>query len=445
MKGGVSKVSDLKLSANDSAISVSADMRLVSAVTEFVENTSLRMGLGVREALALTLAAEEVFVYLCTTGLVDNKIDISCGTGFYCVRLNFLFDAANIDIGAFNITAKVAPDDEASLDEMGLLIASRAVDRFCFSQKAGAPAKLTLICDKKYAAGSRGNGAAVPALDEYKIVTPDAEAVRIFSEQVWGLSGIKAIPAFFEFPAKLVDMIQSGEFAMCVALGPQSEAGGGIVWTKSDSKTVECFGPYIFGQPETSDMAAILIDFCLADIARTAAVGLLSRYPADLPAEYFESLGELVIRGNDGSSSTVAISFRQTKDDPGCSVCTDAGIEVFLRDKYSELAFPREIKTDWNHDQPIARRSVLATDLNRSGGQAILRPVLAGDDCSENIAGHLNLLQSENVDSILFEMDLGESWQASFVPALLANNFRPGVLLPYAGKGDIVVFQWDRI
>jgi hypothetical protein len=148
--------------------------------------------------------------------------------------------------------------------------------------------------------------------------------------------------------------------------------------------------------------------------------------------------------GADGSTTTVKVSFRQTKDDPGCTVYTDQGIEAFLREKYVEFAFPREVLTDWDRPEVIAHRSVLATDFNRRLGQATLQPVLAGGDCTSNIADHLKLLQSENVGNIRFEIDLGERWQASFIPALLANNFKPMVLLPYAGKGDIVVFQLDK-
>ena len=455
--------------AGNPVIAVSAEIAHVSAVTEFVETTAIAMGLGRKEAMALTLASEEVFAYLCASVTLTHDISISCSDGSYYVQLDFLFDAEDIDIGAFNLTAKVSLDDEASLDEMGLLIASRTVDRFCFTQKAGALSKLTLVCNKQYSASSPTELREPADLADYAVLSPENDAIEAFARRVWALSSTQLIPAFFEFPGKVVDMIRSGEFAMGVAQGAsrrrsfgtmpdkmQGETGGGIVWTRSDAKTVECFGPYLFGQEAGSEMAADLVDFCISGIARTTAVGLWSRFPASLPPGYFESLGELEMQGSDGSASVVTVSFRQTKDDPGCVVCTDAGLESFLRDKYTQLAFPREIKTDGVCPETRSLRSVIAVDLNRAGvqastsprgsygGQATLRPVLVGSDCAENLAGHLGLLLSEKVGNILFEIDLGESWQASFVPALLANNMQPRVLLPYAGKGDIVVFQLDR-
>jgi len=54
---------------------------------------------------------------------------------------------------------------------------------------------------------------------------------------------------------------------------------------------------------------------------------------------------------------------------------------------------------------------------------------------------HLALFHSESMGNIFFEMDLGQPWQALFARGLLTQGFRPGLILPYAGEGDIVVFQ----
>jgi len=51
------------------------------------------------------------------------------------------------------------------------------------------------------------------------------------------------------------------------------------------------------------------------------------------------------------------------------------------------------------------------------------------------------MLLKEKFESILFEMDLGKSWHCYFTPALTRSGFEPRLLLPYAGKGDLVIFQ----
>ena len=59
----------------------------------------------------------------------------------------------------------------------------------------------------------------------------------------------------------------------------------------------------------------------------------------------------------------------------------------------------------------------------------------------KNIADHSALFAEEELDNIFFVMDLGKSWQAAFAPALLQNGFTPRLLLPYGGKGDLLVLQ----
>jgi len=72
-----------------------------------------------------------------------------------------------------------------------------------------------------------------------------------------------------------------------------------------------------------------------------------------------------------------------------------------------------------------------------------LLPMRPGKDMEENLRNHLRLLWNEGWRNIFFEMDLAKSWQVEFTPALFKNNFHPCLLLPYAGEGDLVLFQAD--
>jgi hypothetical protein len=74
---------------------------------------------------------------------------------------------------------------------------------------------------------------------------------------------------------------------------------------------------------------------------------------------------------------------------------------------------------------------------------ATLRPIRFGADANQNLAAHIALLQKESFQRIFFEMDLGAAWQTRFAPALIDCGFQPRLVLPYAGAGDLVVFQWE--
>ena len=70
-----------------------------------------------------------------------------------------------------------------------------------------------------------------------------------------------------------------------------------------------------------------------------------------------------------------------------------------------------------------------------------LYPLWTGRDMEKNIADHLSLCRSESFINIFFVLDLGRSSNSAFVPALLKNGFTPRLLLPYGGRGDLLILQ----
>jgi hypothetical protein len=73
-----------------------------------------------------------------------------------------------------------------------------------------------------------------------------------------------------------------------------------------------------------------------------------------------------------------------------------------------------------------------------------LRPVWDGVDISINLAKHIKVLKGEGILNIFLLIDLGYAWQANLAPAIGENNFMPQLILPYAGKADIVIFQYKE-
>ena len=118
------------------------DAQMLPVATAFVEKGAAAMGLGHHEALSLTLATEEIFSCICRQGQPGHEVRIDLVNGGYYVKVDFELPGPALDMHAFNLTACVLPDDDASLQDLGLLIAiafGRPVLRFRGSRKAFPP------------------------------------------------------------------------------------------------------------------------------------------------------------------------------------------------------------------------------------------------------------------------------------------------------------------
>lgn len=428
------------------SLSVATDSVFLPLATSFVENASVGLGLGRSEALALTLSTEEIFSYLCQMATPDQMVEILCSGGGYYVRADFHFSVEDFNMRAFNLTSTVSVDDEASLEEMGLLIASRLVERFQVSKKRGGGVQLTLIKEKKYPASDEETVPAARQLTEFSVQEPNSEEVKLLALLVSRYYQDRIVPNFFQYPGKFVDMIESGECRAALAQSPDGHVGGGIAWHWMGLKTVECFGPYMFNQNPDSPIPEALLESCLGAIAKTNAVALINRYPTDdLPREHFEPLGSLTIFTQEDSPTSHTACFRQMQEDPGTSVWSHPDMEDFLRGEYSRLVLPREIRLVRDLGETKTRFSVLTAEFDRSQKMVTLRPIHQGMDAGENLAGHLKLLSRESLLNVFFEMDLAEPWHTEFTPALLKQGFTPRLVLPYAGKSDVVLFQLGNV
>jgi hypothetical protein len=85
--------------------------------------------------------------------------------------------------------------------------------------------------------------------------------------------------------------------------------------------------------------------------------------------------------------------------------------------------------------------SLVDAELNRQRADATLRPLLPGTDFAANLERHIRLIRQEGFLNLFFELDLGIPWHAEMIPPLMANQFQPEILLPFAGQADLVIFQ----
>ncbi|MBN2808457.1 MAG: hypothetical protein JXR80_03070 [Deltaproteobacteria bacterium] len=429
------------------------DLSFLPTVQTFIENTALTFGLGHAEALALTLAGEEIFNYLCSSVKPQTEIEISCHEGGYYAALHFSLPIHNFAMRAFNLTATIDLEDEKSLDEMGLLIASRMVDYLRIGQNESGRLQLLLRKEKSYpqaAANIFPPGA--PISDQFTIISPEAEELKFFINACRRGTAADRLPPEFDYPGKVVDMVNSGDFRAAIARDHTGHIGGGIIWFWSSNKMVECHGPYILApaaDPHPAMAPALrqalseaLLEHCLNAIAKSPAVGLLNRAPGpDLPRHHFESLGTVSEYRSGAPALEIPALLRQMQEDPGAVAWAHPDLEPFLRRHYQRLTLPREIRLTSESGEATTAFSVLATDFDRPRQKVTLRPLWAGTDMAKNIADHLAIFAEEELNNIFFVLDLGQSWQAAFFPALTQNGFTPRLLLPYGGTGDLLVLQ----
>jgi len=421
-------------------LSLRADLILLPVATSFVEKAATAFGLGESEALSLTLATEEIFAYLCGAAAPGKEVLMKCRSGGYYVDQEFLFEARDFNMKAFNLTASVSMDHQDGMDETGLLIASRMVDRFQFFEE-GKSLRLILTKDKSYPSLSDLPAADHNTLESYSIRPPDTEELKLFVYLAHKRYDSPVTPQSFNFPGKVADMVACGEYRSAIAADQAGHIGGGIVWRWDGIRLVEFYGPYILGSPNPG-MSQALIDSCLRNVARIGAVGLICRYPTpELPAEYFEPLGSLIFRNEENALVELTSYYRHLEEDLGLSVWSHDSIEPFLVNTYGRLAFAREIKPVRSGGESHSAFSVLAAEFDRGAGQVTLRPIWWGADSESVLAAYVKTLLKEKLGGILFEMDLGKSWQCYFTPALSKFGFEPRLVLPYAGQGDLVIFQ----
>lgn len=433
----------MKRSTRDVMLSVDADESFLPLVTAFVEKAANCFGLGMDESLRLTLASEEVFMHLCRVVMPSGgPVEIVCSNGGYYAQAVFSLPTDAFDMRAFNLTVTISMEDDADLDAMGLVIASRSVDRFSLHREEGRDLRLTLVKEKTYPMPVDVPPASVGPLAKTSLRPPRSEEVKFLSQLAASYYDTRVLSDILLYPGKLVDMIRAGEYHSLVAAGNAGEIGGAIFWRRVGANTVECFGPYVFNQDPGSNIAEELIEACIGAVAKTQAVGIINTRPTpEFSRRHFELLGTLDDYAPDGSCARVEAWFRLLREDTGSTVWVHPGLDAFVRREYARLVLPRDIRIDQPSGETLPRHSVLSAEFDRLQGRVTLRPMWPGVDAEENIQRHVRLVAGEKILNIHFAVDLGQAWQTVFIPGLLARGFEPRFVLPYAGKADLVVFQ----
>jgi hypothetical protein len=237
-------------------------------------------------------------------------------------------------------------------------------------------------------------------------------------------------------------MVAGGEYEAMVALNPKKEIVGGILFHWRTEKIVQCFGPYAFPREQEKTIGEALLESCIARIARTKALGLLSLSGlSESLRDRFEPLGSL-LHYEEGKPPVREFSFyRHLHEDPGVEVWSCPDIDEYLRREYGRLALAREIRTVRDMGETRSGASLFSAEVHRDRSEVTLRPLWPGDDFAANVERHIRYLGNDRLFNICFELDLGVPWHVEIIPVLMGNGFKPGFILPFAGQSDLLILQ----
>jgi hypothetical protein len=335
--------------------------------------------------------------------------------------------AADFEPQFFNLPRQVSFDPEYDVEELGLLMTARSVDSFVLSIENG---QLRMVLDKLRpypALTSRPLQASGTGV--WRLQPVNSDRLARLCQIICCLSGA---PSFLLQPGRVIDMVEIGELAGCVAERSDGSIAGGILWTTRSDRVAELHGPYL--EPGAESAAEPLVEACLMALARSPTVGVICRQAGTaFPEHLFEWLGDY---------ENGRVFYRELQEDMGALVWVVPQIEPFLAEVYGRLGYARQLTQFADNGQRVPAHSVIAIETLGDLGGAVLRPCLPGADAAVNIASHCSHLAAAGLRWLMFQIDLGVSWQLGFVPGLLAAGFKPAYVVPNGARGDILTLHW---
>ena len=425
------------------SLNVFADKALLGLVTSFVSESASAFGLPNREAMCLQLAAEEIFMHIGRFVQSGADVKVTCSPGGYYVRAAFEFTARPFDLGAFNLTTSIRSGDTVDTERLGLFLASKSVDRLYVDRPQPNRVRLNFIKEKPYAEAKPDPDPATAVRLDYAVREPSADEVHLLAGLINTFYSAGQFPKFLRYPAKAADMLLSGQLSSLISVDPGGLLGGGLLWNWSSEKTVEFFGPYLFGSHLSAEVGETLVDTMIQRLGRTNCINLFTMFGTPhLPETYFQSPGYLDMPQEGKSSAKRTVYLRVLQEDPGCMVWAKPPLTGFLERSYRHLHLPRNIVEHSVSALDVGEESVLFADLDRIAGTIELHPVASGKDIGKNIQNHLQLLTGGGIRAVFFNLDLGEGRQTDFIEPLAASGFEPRFIIPLGGKGDRVIYQF---
>lgn len=405
---------------------------------EFVDRGARGFGYGDRETGGLVLAMEELFSFYSRRAAADSCAELELHDQGYRLLLTLSFSAANPDLRAFNLTWRVSHDSEESLEMLGPMLAARSVSSLRLEFGANERVTIRLTRDRDYATAGAVPLPPPDLAGTVRPVTPSSDDLRHFAAMV-SASAPRFVPPFLARPGMAADMLEAGHLNALVALGGAWIAGG-LLWRELTDGCTELYGPYLFTPDRDDRILTMLMDEAIGRISHSRSRGLLRRQgPLPDHERFFDFLGDLETTGSGGETSQCSYYYRQLREESGGVVYCGPRLASFLTEQYDRLCLPRQIREGGS--LRLRDASVLAVELDCPRSLAIIRPLCAGRDMSDNLRAHLELLKQEGIRNFIVELNTGRGEETAFADPLEEAGFIPRLLVPDAGQGDLVIYH----
>lgn len=407
---------------------------------EFADKGARGFGYGDRETNGLVLAVEELFAFYQRQAVRGSVVEVELEDEGHRLSLGLSFRMTNPDMRAFNLTWNVNPESDESLETLGPMIAARSVSGLRLDFGADERVTLRLTRDREYMPAGAVGLPPVATGKNLRVGEPSPDDLRHFATLAVA-SKPPFLPNFLSRPDMAVDMQAAGQLN-ALLLFADDWIVGGVLWCPLTDSCLELYGPYLFQDDPYDRGMTLLLDEAVGRISRSRHHGLLRRQgPLPGHERFFDFLGELK---QVSGEKTLPCSYyhRQLKEESGGVVYCHGALAAFLADEYDRLCLPRQVR---DNAASVARQrdaSVLAVELEYARSLATLRPLCSGQDMESNLRAHLELLRNEGIDNFLVEIDTGRSDETAFSAALEAAGFVPRLLIPGAGRGDLVIYDW---
>jgi hypothetical protein len=426
-------------------LTVPADPDWVPLLQSAAENAARVFGLAREKGLRLAMSMEEVLLYL-ASALPGATVRISLEQAPGAVSATFSLTTDSLDLSAMNIVAEAEPNEHGHV--LPPVLASRMSDGLHVF-RTGTHIHLTLRQDQVYKRITPApEQAPLPCTPVRVESTTDIQRITHACARLLGRFPKQELPPWIAIPGKILDRSLAGELQVVVALDDADRVRAILFWEYMSEKSVTFSGPWLLDACDQG--IAPLLEHMLLALARTKVSCLFSNpdgTPAglDLSTHGFELLATIT-RTEQGRERRIPVWFRQLQEDEGLQVWSHPGCVPFLEATYQRVFLPRSIlpvtDVERRPQSQAQDRSLFAAKMNREMGEMLLRPLLDGADNAENISRHLRVLRGEGYQRILFRIDLAEGWQAALCGDLLEQGCRPSLVLPLAGRSDVLLLEY---
>jgi hypothetical protein len=422
------------------------DIGYVRVLTTAAEILARSHGLDKREEMRFQLAVEEFFTFLAQVVPEHGPIQTVFTGKTYQVCASIRFQGSDLCLGALDasFSATVDGDVEAARD-LRLILTGRMADRFRITRENDNAFILHVEVDKVYPPITAASSAVAPRAPFRAGLERDPDRLMHAAALAAARYPAWHCPASFQTPGKFADMVGAGQFSCVLALDAASNPAGLLCWTKSGDRGIAFSGPFVFVPPaDTPHVARLLTDAFLATVAReNVEIVFSERATPDTPDGYFETLGSLTRHSPSGQDEQPVL-YRHLREDMGATVWADPALEGFLRGIYDRLAMCRDVLEAHPPASFERTHSLFSTMMDKDKSLAVLKPLLDGSDVAANLAGHVRVLSDKGFTNILLYMDLSHAWEASLAVPVLAAGFKPRLVLPFAGRSDVALFQYAQ-